>query len=230
MSEKQNVRKEERADKVRLVILDFDGVILESVSAKTDAFRALFSFCPEHVREIVKFHRQNGGMSRFDKFDYIYKNILKVPLTDPKKQDLSEKFSNLVFEKIISSPFVPGAFEFIWEFHRSIPLYIVSATPENELARIVSQRGLTPYFCRIYGSPRKKRDCIKDIIAQSGIPCSEIVFVGDAKNDLDAAVETNIRFIGREKHGDKEVFSQCRGVECIIPDLTGLKKYIEEKT
>lgn len=211
------------------IILDFDGVILESVEVKTDAFRALFSFCPENVDEIVSFHRKNGGMSRFDKFDYIYRSILKVPLTDQKKQELSEEFSALVFKKIVSAPFVPGAFEFIKEFHRSIPLYIVSATPENELASIVSQQGLTPYFCRIYGSPRKKKDCIQEIVVQSGIPRHEIVFVGDATNDLDAAVETNIRFIGREKAGEKGLFSQCKGVEVIISDLNGLKEYIEEK-
>ncbi|MGD0534527.1 MAG: HAD-IA family hydrolase [Methanoregula sp.] len=214
---------------IRAIILDFDGVILESVEVKTDAFRALFSFCPENVDEIVSFHRKNGGMSRFDKFDYIYRNILRVPLTDQKKQELSEEFSALVFKKIVSAPFVPGAFEFIKEFHRSIPLYIVSATPEKELSQIVSLRGLTPYFQRVYGSPRKKSDCIEEIIMQSRIPRSEIVFVGDARNDLEAAVATNIRFFGREKPGDKGVFSQCRGVEGIISDLTGLKKYIEEK-
>ena len=53
------------------IILDFDGVILESVSVKTEAFRTLFSFVPKHVDEIVQFHIDNGGMSRFDKFRYI---------------------------------------------------------------------------------------------------------------------------------------------------------------
>ena len=62
---------------ISIIILDFDGVILESVSVKTEAFRTLFSFAPEYVEEIVKFHKDNGGMSRFDKFRYIFDHILK---------------------------------------------------------------------------------------------------------------------------------------------------------
>lgn len=47
-------------NKCPLIILDFDGVILESVEVKTEAFRRLFSFAPGHVEEIVNFHRENG--------------------------------------------------------------------------------------------------------------------------------------------------------------------------
>ena len=59
------------------IILDFDGVILDSISVKTEAFHTLFSFVPGHIDEIVQFHRDNEGMSRFDKIRYIYNNILK---------------------------------------------------------------------------------------------------------------------------------------------------------
>ena len=58
------------------IFFDFDGVILESVDIKGWAFGKLFESYPEHVDEIVAFHFANGGMSRFDKFRYIYKNIL----------------------------------------------------------------------------------------------------------------------------------------------------------
>jgi beta-phosphoglucomutase-like phosphatase (HAD superfamily) len=64
------------------IILDFDGVILESVSIKTEAFRSLFSFAPEHVDRIVQFHKDNGGMSRFDKFWHIYNTILHDDLSE----------------------------------------------------------------------------------------------------------------------------------------------------
>jgi len=213
---------------IRLIILDFDGVILESVEVKTEAFRSLFSFSPDHVDEIEAFHRQNGGMSRFDKFDYIYKNILKEPLSSQRKDELSEKFSTHVFEKMLSARFVTGAWDFIQRFHSAIPLYIVSATPEPELVQITSRRNLTPYFRRIYGSPRKKSDCIREIIAQTGVPVSDIVFVGDALNDLDAAKDAQVRFIGREGESGQTGFLNRPGVEAVIQDLRELQCYIEE--
>jgi HAD superfamily hydrolase (TIGR01549 family) len=212
---------------IRLIILDFDGVILESVEVKTEVFRSLFSFSPNEVDEIVSFHRQNGGMSRFDKFDYIYKNILKKPLTSQRKEELSDQFSTLVFEKILAAPFVLGAYEFLRKFHSSIPLYVVSATPEHELIQIISRRGLPSFFHGIYGSPQKKSDCIREIIEQSGIPPSAIVFVGDAENDYEAARSAGIRFIGRVKPGDKNRFEGLTGVETVIPDLYELARYIE---
>lgn len=59
------------------IFFDFDGVILESVDIKGWAFGKLFENYPQHVDEIVAFHFANGGMSRFDKFRYIYKKYLK---------------------------------------------------------------------------------------------------------------------------------------------------------
>ncbi|MDN5339305.1 MAG: hypothetical protein PWQ30_414, partial [Euryarchaeota archaeon] len=55
------------------LILDFDGVVVESLPLKTAAFRKIFSFTsPEHLDEIIAFHLENGGMSRYDKFRHIY--------------------------------------------------------------------------------------------------------------------------------------------------------------
>ena len=82
-----------------IIIFDFDGVILESVSVKTEAFRKLFSFAPEHIDEIIQYHKDNGGMSRYDKFRYIYKSILREDLTQQKFEELSEKFADIVFNE-----------------------------------------------------------------------------------------------------------------------------------
>ncbi len=67
------------------LILDFDGVIVESLPLKAAAFKKVFSFAPEHLDEIIAFHLENGGMSRYDKFRYIYANILGEPLTPSEK-------------------------------------------------------------------------------------------------------------------------------------------------
>ena len=116
---------------ISTIILDFDGVILESVSVKTEAFRELFSSEPDHVEEIVQFHIENGGMSRFDKIRYIYSHILRKELTEIQFHHLSASFADLVLEKVIQSPFVPGAKEFLQNNYTKVPLYVVSATPED---------------------------------------------------------------------------------------------------
>ena len=212
---------------IKCIILDFDGVILESVSVKTEAFRTLFSFVPEHEEEIVQFHRDNGGMSRFDKFQYIYKNILKEELTQKKFEELSEKFAAIVFKEVIKALFVPGAKEFLETYYAKISLYVVSATPEEELIQIIQTRKMSHYFKKVFGAPRKKTECISEIVKLTGFPPESVIFIGDAKNDFEAARAAGVHFIGRIKPGDENRFSGLKGVEAVIPDLYELARYIE---
>jgi beta-phosphoglucomutase len=210
-----------------VIILDFDGVILESVSVKTEAFRTLFSDVPEHVEEIVQFHRDNGGMSRFDKFRFIYNNILHEELTEKKFGELSEQFASIVFRAVIHADYVPGAHQFLERYHTRTPLYVVSATPEKELRQIIEARGMSRYFRDVFGAPRKKTECISEIVKLTGAHPESVIFIGDAKNDYDAAGEAGVRFIGRVKPGDGNRFDGLPGTDAIIPDLHGLTRYVE---
>lgn len=211
---------------IRTIILDFDGVILESVSVKTDAFRELFSSEPDHQDEIVEFHIRNGGMSRFDKFRYIYSEILHRDLSDEQFRQLSNRFAGLVFEKILVTSFVKGAREFLEAYHSVIPLYVVSATPEDELQQIVRKRELSHYFQKTYGAPRKKTDCINEIVSLTGTSPEATLFVGDAINDLNAARASGVRFIGRIQKREENPFEGLAGVEAVISDLNELARYV----
>ncbi len=213
--------------KIETIILDFDGVILESVSVKTEAFRKLFSFAPEHVDEIIQYHKDNGGMSRYDKFRHIYKSFLQQDLTQQKFEELSEKFADIVFKEVIKTPFVPGADEFLERYYATTALYVVSATPDEELIRIIQMRKMSHYFKKVYGAPQKKPDCIREI-KKLTIPSPEsVIFVGDTKNDFEAAQEAGVRFIGRIKPGDENRFLGLTGIDALIPDLHELARYIE---
>ena len=86
---------------ISILILDFDGVIVESIPLKTVAFRQVFSFAPpEHLDEIITFHLENGGMSRYDKFRYIYANILNEPLTPEQEERLASKYADLISDTL----------------------------------------------------------------------------------------------------------------------------------
>ena len=60
---------------LKAIIFDFDGVICESVEAKTEAFRKVFLDYPEHLDEIIAYHMTQGGVSRYIKFEYIFREI-----------------------------------------------------------------------------------------------------------------------------------------------------------
>ena len=53
------------------IFLDFDGVILESLNAKGEAFVELFSEQPKLLLEkILNHHLKNGSLPRSKKFRY----------------------------------------------------------------------------------------------------------------------------------------------------------------
>jgi len=182
---------------IKGVILDFDGVIAESVDVKTDAFRSLFREYPKHLDTITRYHISNGGISRFDKFRHIYQNILKEDLPEDKFNELCRHFNELVVNKVIEAPFVEGARQFLDNCHGCYALFVVSATPEAEIKEITMRKDIAMYFDGIYGSPERKADLIKKILKNNNFRNNEVLFIGDSINDLHAAEEAGIRFAGR---------------------------------
>jgi len=184
---------------IRAIAFDFDGVLVESVDVKTQAFAQLFEREDEkNIDRIVAYHLENGGLSRFNKFRTIYREILKRPLPEEEFEALGKRFAALVIDKVVSAPWVPGAKEFIEKHHESYPFYIISGTPEDELIQIVQRRGIEKYFKETLGSPKSKDILIKSVLEKYSLNPEEVLFVGDAQNDWNAAKKTNVKFILRK--------------------------------
>ncbi len=178
----------------KVIIFDFDGVILDSVDIKTSAFQDLFKKQTKKIqKKIINYHKINGGISRIKKFEYFYKVFLKKKITNKIKKDLSNKFNRIVYKKILKCKFIKGADKFIKK-NKDYHLFISSGTPEKELKLICKKRGISKYFKEIYGSPKSKVDHIKKI-RKKFKKADLFIFIGDSKNDYDAAMKTKIKFI-----------------------------------
>ena len=181
----------------RVIIFDFDGVVLESADIKTRAFALLFEEHGEHVDAIVDLHLSLAGVSRYEKFRLIYRDILGRPLDDAEMDRLGEEFSRIALEEVLACDFVPGARQFLQRRHRTQALYVASGTPEEELRHIVRERGLERFFTGVYGTPAPKADITRRILDETGTEPHEAVFIGDATTDLEGAREAGVHFIGR---------------------------------
>jgi phosphoglycolate phosphatase-like HAD superfamily hydrolase len=190
---------------LKAIIFDFDGVIVESLEVKTDAFRRLFDDYPEHVEEIVRLHLKNQGLSRYAKFDVIYRDFLHRPLTAGELGRLDREFSALVYERVVACDFVRGAPALLARASRDLDLYLASATPQQELERIVQARGLAPLFTGVFGSPRGKPEIIAGIL-EGGLAADAAICVGDALSDYQAASANGVAFLGRVPGGDPDPF------------------------
>jgi HAD superfamily hydrolase (TIGR01549 family) len=213
---------------LKAIIFDFDGVIAESVDVKTKAFKELFKDFPDSVGNIEKFHLENGGMSRFDKFRHIYKNILKKDLSEAELNRLCVEFNRLVIEDVVKAPFVKGVEAFL-DTHKGVyPLYIVSATPQAEMREIAARKKIDKFFKAIYGSPVSKAELIKQIISEGKFEAKNTLFIGDSKNDCHAAKETGVLFVARSADRSGE-WLKSENVIFIFSEFKELKEFITRR-
>jgi beta-phosphoglucomutase-like phosphatase (HAD superfamily) len=203
--------------RIDAVFFDFDGVILESVDIKTAAFKALFADEPAHLDAIVALHQRHGGVSRFVKFEMIYRDILKRPLSAECLTKLGRKFEGLVLDAVAACPMVRGAQAVLDCLRGRVPMIVVSGTPEDELVDIVRRRELDHYFVSVHGSPRTKASIIREQIDCRRWKPERAVMVGDAMTDYDAACATGVVFVGRVPAGQDGPFP---AATVVIDDLT----------
>lgn len=184
--------------KWQAIFFDFDGVILDSVDVKTKAFAKMFEpYGPEIQEQVVQYHVENGGVSRFEKFRYYYENLLKRGISEEEIDKLSKEFSHLVVQGVIDSPFIEGAYETLEKLkEHSVLAYVVSGTPHDEINFVVKEKGLSGFFQEIHGSPRKKWEIAAEIVDRKGFIPSKCLFLGDAMSDYEAARKTGMQFLG----------------------------------
>ena len=209
---------------IKAIVLDFDGVIAESVSIKTEAFRELFAPYKDDIAAIMAHHHELHSSSRFVQFRAFYEKILHKPYTAVIENQLNDQFSRLVVSKIIACPFVPGAMELLRTYAQRLPLYVASLTPVKELSLILQHKGVDVFLKGYYGSEVGKAQALNDIMQKEKLTPSQIVFIGDSLSDLKAAEQTHVSFIARvhdRSFVDKEVLS--------FPDLNGIMNFLTQQ-
>jgi beta-phosphoglucomutase-like phosphatase (HAD superfamily) len=212
-----------KQQKLQALFFDFDGVIVDSNANKTAAFRALFKeYTQDVIAEIVAYHRRHGGVSRVEKIRYAHENIIKQPLTEKELAVWSAEYAQLVVEDVIGVDWIAGAREFLDSNRGSVPMFVISGTPEAELRYIVEQREMTGYFRKIHGSPLKKTVHIRNLLTAYRLNPGRCIFIGDALTDFNAARETGLHFIGIQ--GEITFPEGTR----VLPDCRGLQREIRK--
>lgn len=185
-------------DLIRAVILDFDGIVIESNALKTEAFASVFARFPEHAVDMLAYHQRYVSESRYAKFTHLVTARLGRPADDPLIAELAESFSKEMLRLIDACPMVPGAAEFLSRVAAAVPLYLASMTPQDELEMILRRRGFAASFTRVYGCPPwPKALAIADILTVIG-SADGVVFVGDSAGDQRASRETGVEFFARD--------------------------------
>jgi phosphoglycolate phosphatase-like HAD superfamily hydrolase len=178
-------------------VFDCDGVILDSNRVKTEAFydAVVRDHGADHAQALVDYHKINGGISRYKKFEWFLVEHLGSELDSQYHAELCQKYAILVRDQLLSVPMTEGALPLLEHLQRSESLvFIASGGPQDELRDIFRARGIAQYFKEIFGSPTDKISILATL-AEQNVDLKHGVFIGDANADFKAAQSQDMDFV-----------------------------------
>jgi HAD superfamily hydrolase (TIGR01549 family) len=177
------------------LIFDCDGVILNSNKIKTQAFYDVAKvYGHEPAQTLKDYHVLNGGISRYEKFEYLFTNILHKPIDAQELEQLLLNFSKEVKKALLTCE-VAVHIQELREKTKNSKWLIVSGGDQTELREVFFQRKLDGYFDGgIFGSPDDKDTILKNEKDKCNI-IGKSLFLGDSMYDYQAAKTAKIDFI-----------------------------------
>lgn len=222
--------------KIKVIVFDFDGVIVDSTKLKHEAW---FSFFPkEDVHANLAAAKVLGTLWHESRYN-IFRAILKEMQTPEDKIETfvashALEYGKRVDSAIIEKGFMPGAFDVITKLYEQYPLYINSGTPEKPLITLVQHLGIDRYFKGICGRPvigstkiiDSKKENFKKIMKKEGAEGNELVLIGDGDADKESAEYIGCHFIGVANEMNQ--WSVSKSTFPVIENLLGLEEIIHK--
>ncbi len=204
------------------LVLDCDGVILESIDIKIEAMRRIAApYGQEAADRLALYHAMHEGVSRYIKFAWFFEEILGKKATQDDLEAWNERFIEIAHDALKTSALVPGIEDVLNTWYGVMPIYVCSGAPQADLPHILEARGIAHYFTKIYGSPPAKTELLAHIVQEAKADPADVLMVGDAPLDLYAAEAVGTQFYGRGTYF-------ATGKYPYGEDLRGLNTWIQE--
>lgn len=177
-----------------IFVFDFDGTLVQSAAAKRQAFFDIFE--PAQAPAVAAVLAADPDGSRFAVVPKMIVEIERLNLPQPAADApaLVRAYGERADALVAAAPEVPGATALLREIAAMAPLYVASATPQEQLAGHLKQRGWIAYVREAFGYPQKKGDVLAALIARHRIAPGAVLVVGDGISDAEAAEGNGCQF------------------------------------
>ena len=168
-----------------MILLDVDGVILDSNQLKSEAiFQATLKFTNhETAREFTNYFTALNGVPREIKINHYFAE-------SSINGKILEAYNDLLRDSAKDVKMTEGAIEFLELKSKETTLVALSGASHSELVSIFKSLRINQFFSQIFGGPTSKTENIENI------DTSKVkYYVGDSIVDYELALANNIPFI-----------------------------------
>jgi phosphoglycolate phosphatase len=179
---------------IRCVVFDFDGTLLRSNRLKKQTLYDSVDTIEGASEVLDALHREGLPGDRYDIFHELCRRV--AHLTPEGAAPMTAAYSDLCAQRLVSCEEVPGATKALTALSQAgILMYIASATPQEDLRKVVRGRGIDHFFAEVLGRPTGKNEHLQAILSKHDLSPRELVMVGDGQDDQAAAAAVGSHFI-----------------------------------
>ena len=180
----------------KYILFDSDGVLVNTNEIKSNAFYHVGNYFNEqYAMALMKYHKANGGISRFKKIQWLLGKLPNHLITSDLEDTLHARFRSYLDQHLLKVKPSNAIFK-ISKKYNSSRLFVVSGTEQKDLVSFYKKIGLFEVFDnQIYGSPDSKYDIFKSLIDCKLIQPTESVYIGDSYYDYQSSRSFGIDFI-----------------------------------
>lgn len=180
---------------INTITFDLDEILIDSAEIKSSAFGQLFRRYGREIEQaVLRDHQASEGVSRFVKFERWYRDLLSLEYSQEIGFALSKEYDHIIANQIVYAPWLPGAREFLNDWHDKIPFYLATSTPQDQLQNLLKARSMESFFHSAWGYPTLKTTALRTVIAEQSIPAEFVLMVGDSESDSTAANSVGVPF------------------------------------
>ncbi|MCR4278645.1 MAG: HAD family hydrolase [bacterium] len=159
--------------KLKFILFDFDGVIVDTFKISHDILSTLGS---GKIKETELRHV----------FDHNPYDSPLITTRLPKNLSVKSFFFKQYTPRLLQQSSIPGIASVLKNLSNKYPLVIVSSTLDEAIHAFLDQNGLTSFFKKIYGVNREKKKVkkIHSALNDFNVDPDEAVFITDTLGDI----------------------------------------------
>lgn len=183
-----------------VIIVDFDGTVVDSIGKKNSAFAEVFSVVAKGNSEVQRYINKTTHLSREERLMGLATIVRKIEGGDVI--EIANRFRarlDVALASVYESSIVSKALiDFLSSAHVFTAVSIISAAPQIEIKAWIKSRQLESVFQSVTGAPSSKVKAFANAIQEAQRGKSKVIYVGDTNYDFELANRYGCDFMWSE--------------------------------